>query len=184
MKHYLYTLLAAALIFAGISENASAKRVVAPQMYMFGFAASFSDTIVYFSDIQTIDSAWIDSRSNFLQSRDVYAAQFWDFLTANKQMRHRTCVVFYNKNRAQLEKKFVKMRRLYSKGKDGREHFDVRQLDAGEFRFRPIDLSELDAMEKAQAKEDEMADKDARKAAKAEKKDNKKQKKPEKRSGE
>lgn len=181
MKRYLYTLFVALILAASNLGDASAKRVVVPKMYMFGFAASFNDTIVYFTDIQEVDSAWIEKKSKFLQNRDLYASQLRDFLAKKKQMPHRTCIVFYNKKRAKLEKKFVKMRRLYSKGKDGREHFDMRQLEAGEFRFKPLDLTGLDEQEAAQALEDEKATKEAQKDAKAKKKADKKNKKSKKR---
>lgn len=151
MKHYLYTLLTAALLAVGTFGSASAKRVVAPEMYMFGFAASFADTIVCFTDIQRVDSAWIEKKSKFLQSRDMYAYQLRTFLSQTKQLPNRTCVVFYHKNRAKLEKKYVKMRRLYTTNRKGRQHFDVRFLDAGEFKFKSINLSELEKMEREEA---------------------------------
>ena len=151
MKHYLYSLLAVALFAICTAQSTSAKRVVVPQMYMFGFAASFSDTIVYFTDIQQVDSTWIDTKNNFLQSRDVYAAQLRTFLGGRKGMPNRTCVVFYNTKRSKIEKKYLKMRQLYSKGKDGQQHFDIRYLDDGDFRFKPIDLSELNIQEEEEA---------------------------------
>ena len=151
MKHNLYTLLAVALIAMCTAQGTSAKRVVVPQMYMFGFAASFSDTIVYFTDIQQVDSTWIDTKNNFLQSRDVYAAQLRTFLGGKKGLSHRTCVVYYNTKRSKIEKKYLKMRQLYTQGKDGQQHFDIRFLDNGEFRFKPIDLSELNIQEETEA---------------------------------
>jgi hypothetical protein len=163
MKHYLYSLLAVIILTVGLSQGTSAKRTVVPQMYMFGFAASFNDTIVYFTDIQQVDSAWIESKSKLLQSRDIYSAQLRSHLSLKKQLDNRTCVVFYNTNREKLEKKFIKMRRLYGKGKDGQDHFDVRFLEAGEFQFKPIDLSELDAAEQA-IEEDVKPEKKTKKA--------------------
>jgi hypothetical protein len=182
MKHYLYSLLAACLLTVFFTGNTSAKRVVVPKMYMFGFAASFSDTIVYFTDIQAVDSAWIDKKSGFLQSRDIYSSQLHSFLSRTKQMPHRTCVVFYDKKREKLEKKFVKIRRQYSKGKDGQEHFDVRFLEAGEFKFRSMNLTGLDEAEQQLATENEQAEKDAQKDVKNKKGKDKKQKKARKRS--
>lgn len=172
MKRYLYTLIAVAVLACCTIQSSMAKRVVAPQMYMFGFAASFSDTIVYFTDIQQVDSAWIDTKSKFLQSRDVYSAQLRTYLGGKKQMANRTCVVFYNPNRAKLEKKFLKMRKLYTNGKDGKQHFDVRYLDDNEFHFKAIDLTELNKQEENEAAEQKQQKKMAkqkRKEAKAKK---------------
>lgn len=151
MKRYLtYCLLVALMVLAGTVGGAHAKRAIAPNMYMFGFAASFGDTIVYFTDIQHIDSAWVDKKSDFLQSRDIYSAQLRDYLAKTYKLDNRTCVVFYSKNRNKLEKKYVKLRRLYAKGKDGREHFDLRMLEPGEFSFTSIDLTEDELMEQEQ----------------------------------
>lgn len=143
MKHTLYQFFTAFLLAVCTCTMIQAKKVVEPKMYMFGFSASFNDTIVYFTDIQEIDSVWIDKKSKFLQGRNLYAYQFRSFLAEHKSMPQRTCVVFYAKKRAKAEKEFMKMRKLYaSKGKDGLVHFDVRYLDDGEFRFKAVDMSE------------------------------------------
>lgn len=166
MKNYLsYPLLVLTLLLSLALTSAEAKRVVAPNMYMFGFSASFNDTIICFTEIQQVDSAWIDKKTGFLQSRDIYSGQLRDYLASKKRLPHRTCVVFYNKNRAKLEKTFVKMKRLYSKGKDGQQHFDIRMLDPDEFRFVPIDLTGLDQAEQEQVA-DEAKPKKSKKAGK------------------
>lgn len=171
MRQLFHTLLAVLLLTVGFCAGATAKRIVAPKMFMFGFAGSFNDTIVVFTDIQQVDSAWIDKKTNFLQSRDLYSSQLRDYLDQNKQLPYRTCVVFFDKDRARLEKKFMKMRKLYGKGKDGLSHFDVRLLEAGEFRFRPTDLTELVKMEEEQQTEYE--EKPAKKEKKKDKKSGK-----------
>ena len=48
------------------STTVEAKVKVAPKMYIFGFSASFKNSIVYFTDIQELDSAWIDTKTKFL----------------------------------------------------------------------------------------------------------------------
>ena len=48
------------------------------RVYVYGFAASFNDSIVYFTDIQTLDSATIASKSGFLYGRDNYSYQLRD----------------------------------------------------------------------------------------------------------
>ena len=70
-----------AVMALGMSTTTSAKKVQVPKMYIFGFAASFNDTIVHFTKVQELDSAWIDSKNKFMQSRELYSYQFRDFLT-------------------------------------------------------------------------------------------------------
>ena len=149
-----------------------AKEVMVPKMYMFAFAASFTDTIVYFTNVMEVDSVWVQSKSKFLIGRENYSRQFRDFLSEKKQMPHRTCIVVYHKNRKKLEKKYLKMKRLYTKSKDGLQHFDVRYLDYNEFAFKPIDINYYIELEKdriAQAKEQELTAKQQKATAKAQK---------------
>ena len=59
MKKTLILLLLAGLLSVG---TIFAHKQPVPRMYMFGVAASFTDTIVHFTNIQPVDSAWIESR--------------------------------------------------------------------------------------------------------------------------
>ena len=132
-----------AVMALGMSTTTSAKKVQVPKMYIFGFAASFNDTIVHFTQVQELDSAWIDSKNKFMQTRELYSYQFRDFLTNKKQMPRRTCVVFANKNRKKVEKKLLKFKQLYMQSKDNRQHFDVRFVDDQEFHFSTINLNDF-----------------------------------------
>ena len=69
------------LVFTALTillTGASAKKEPVPHIYMFGMAASFTDTIVFFTPIQQIDSAWIDTKSELLQERQAYSYQLRD----------------------------------------------------------------------------------------------------------
>jgi len=181
MKRYFFMLLAVVLLLAVGTTDISGKRVMIPKLYMFGFAASFNDTIVYFTDIQTVDSAWIEKKSKFLQSRNVYASELRNFLSDEMAMPHRTCVVFYSKKRSKIEKKYLKMKHKYGRQKDGREHFDIRYITEDKFRFRSIDLTGLDEAEKAQQQEDVQQEKIAKQARKQKRKEERKERKAQKR---
>jgi hypothetical protein len=125
----------------GVCTTASAKKVVVPKMYIFGMAASFSDTIVYFTNVQEIDSAWIDTKGNFLQGRNLYSLELRNYLKY-QGMDNRTCIVVANKKRSKLEKKFLKMKKLYTQSKDGKLHYDIRFINDQDFKFRTIDMSD------------------------------------------
>ena len=129
------------ILFAGVG-TISAKKQQVEKMYMFGMAAAFTDTIVHFTNIQTVDSVWIESKNNFLQDRNEYSYQLRTFLRDRQQMPNRTCIVFYSPKREKLEKKYQKMQRLYGKDKKGVEHFDVRYIMDTEFRFQPVKQEE------------------------------------------
>ena len=135
-KIFLLPLLAASMMM--VCTTMSARRQPVPQMYMFGVAASFTDTIVHFTAIQQVDSAWIETKNDFLQDRQAYSYQLRDYLSSQQQRPQRTCIVFYSQKREKLEKKYQKMLRLYTKFKDGLQHFDVRHLTPQDFQFRTV----------------------------------------------
>ena len=98
------------VVALGVCTTTEAKKVQVPKMYMFGMAASFNDTIVYFTSVQEIDSAWIEKKNKFLQARQLYSYQLRDYLASAKQMPRRTCIVFADKKLKKVEKKYLKMR--------------------------------------------------------------------------
>ena len=137
-KKLLLALFVASMLFC---SSAGARKLPA-QIYMFGVAASFTDTIVHFTDVQQIDSAWINQKNNFLLERQEYSYQLRSYLEQQQQMPHRTCIVFYAFKKKDIEKKYQKMIQLYTKSKDGLQHFDVRHLSRQDFAFKAIDASD------------------------------------------
>ncbi|MCR5712598.1 MAG: hypothetical protein K6G46_09170 [Prevotella sp.] len=117
-----------------------AKRMKAPKMYMFGFSASFQDSIVYMTDVQEVEGAWYDTKTKFLMGRQHYSYQLKDFLANNKQQPNRVCVVMYALTRKEAEKKFIKLRKEYTIKAKGK--YDVRYLTTADFHFQPVDMSE------------------------------------------
>lgn len=116
--------------------------------YMFGFAYSFNDSIVYFTDIQEMDSLWFTGKQDFLVNRDNYAYQLRDFLSSIGQ-NNRTCIVEYAFKRKDIEKKWNKLNTRYSinnktklrqekKHKEVKPPFQIKNLVNEEFMFQPI----------------------------------------------
>jgi hypothetical protein len=139
MKPIRHIAIGAALtmLLAFSYSAAQAKNVVEKKAYMFGFSASFNDSIIYFTDIQTVDSAWIDDKTLFLQGRDIYSQQLKDYFAASMQP-NRICVVMYAPTLKEAEKKYLKMRRIYTRKSD--TPYDVRYLTTNDFAFKPIQL--------------------------------------------
>jgi len=123
------------------ATTVQAKKVITPKMYIFGFAASFNDSIVHLTGIQAIDSVWTDSKTKFLLEREQYSYQLRDYL-ASQDMSERTCIVVYNQDLKKLQKQWLKMKRLYAVGKDGKVHFDMRAIEDKDFAFRKVDIIE------------------------------------------
>ena len=135
MKKCIVIVICLMMAFA---ETVSARKQQVEKMYMFGFAAAFTDTIVHFTNIQMIDSAWIESKNHFLQGREDYSIQLRDYLRDQLKSPNRTCIVFYSEKRDKLEKKYQKMMRLYGQDKNGNQHFDVRYITDMDFKFTTV----------------------------------------------
>jgi hypothetical protein len=145
MKHSLYRTLAVVVLFVSLSlGTASAKQIMLPKIYMFGFAASFNDTIIHFTNVMEVDSAWIETKNDFLLGRTLYSRQLRNHLAKDKAMQQRTCVVMYAKTKAKAEKQLVKLRKLYTENKHNKGHFDVRYINESEFHFTPVNIKDFE----------------------------------------
>lgn len=159
MNNILKVLLAAVVAACLWMPNTLvAKGQLAREMYVFGVAASFNDTIVHFTDIQPLDSAWVDSKTKFLLGRESYSYQLRDYISGMLNMPHRTCITFYGTNRGKLEKQYLKMLRLYSsqnKGKKGKpvRSYDVRHINQNQFRYLSVDMGDVAVPEKKDQKQ-------------------------------
>lgn len=132
MKSLKYILLFTLTLTAlGIS----AKSLKTNQVYMFGFSASFKDSIVYVTDIQHVEGAWIETKNKFLLGRDNYSYQLKNYLTDSLSRPDRICMVFYALKKKKAEKQYLKLMKKYKKG------YEVRYLNAREFKFDAVDMS-------------------------------------------
>jgi len=160
LKHSLLAILLMALLPA----QSMAKPTVAPKAYMFGFIANFTDSVVYFTDIQTVDSVWYDSKTKFLLGRSSYSHQLRNYFSETLNKPNSTCVVIYGLNRQDAEKKLVKLKKIYTVKHAGK--YDVRNLNENEFHFTTVDMrseEEKAAQAASSSKRPDKARKDGRK---------------------
>ncbi len=132
------TLLLGLIALIAFSSNAGAKNVIRPT-YIFGFSASFNDSIVYFTNIQQVDSAWISTRTNFLYGRDNYSYQLRDYLTSIG-MSNRTCLIEFASTKKDIDKKYQKlMNRYIPKKKKGElPKYAIKHLTTSDFQFKAL----------------------------------------------
>ena len=121
----------AACLVAGMATSLSAK-VERTTVYIFGFSASFTDSVAYITDIQQMDSAYIETKSDFLMDRVVYSDQLQTYLEAVKQMPVPTCAVFFHTKKGKLQEEYEKIRKRYQEDKG----VVLRDLPSTEFRFQ------------------------------------------------
>lgn len=96
-------------------SSAYAKKDKSEGLYMAGVSASFTDSLIYFTDIQFVDSVAYTS-DGMLSSRAQYSEQLDNYLEYQKGMKNRTCFIYYNKKKSKLEKTIKKMKDKYLKG--------------------------------------------------------------------
>lgn len=136
MKDYIRkTIIAALLITAGIG-GVTAKIVQRPA-YMFGFSASFKDSTVYMTNVQRVDSTWIDTRTKFLIDREMYSFQLKRFLTEQMgEPASRVCIVVFAWNQKAAEKKMLKMKKKYTTKLV--KPYEMIYVDEKDFKFAPV----------------------------------------------
>lgn len=109
LRKSVFAAIAATLLIAvSMQAKDEMKRI-----YIFGFASSFNDSIVCFTDVQAVDSAWLNSKNHFLVSRENYSYQLRDYLEG-EGYKHPTCMISYSTNLKKLTKKYNKMRNSYT----------------------------------------------------------------------
>lgn len=131
MRKYILAISFALLSLAAWSANKPAR------VYMFGFAASFNDSTVYFTEIQEVDSAYIDAKTKFLYSRENYSYQLRDYLQ-QQGFATPTCITVFALNKKDIQQKYDKMRKRYT----GEASYLVKDVKAPWFVFHAIKSEE------------------------------------------
>lgn len=124
-------------ICSSMMAHAEEKTIIAPA-YAFGFSASFKDSVVYFTEIGIVDSLYMNSKTKFILGRDNFSNQLKNYLEGSLGEKNRTCVFFYDVKEKNLRKTFVEMMEKYQK-----EKYIVKTISQNDFRFIPIDMSEM-----------------------------------------
>ncbi len=133
--------LALVLSLAPATLNAASKPKP-KRIYIFGFAASFRDSLAYVTDIQALDTAYITSKG-FLADRTLYSTQLELYLAGTLHTENMTCAVFFDTSHKSLEKKFLKVRKKYRT----KHAVVLTPLHTSDFRFEPEEWVELVEME-------------------------------------
>jgi hypothetical protein len=98
-------------------------------MYIVGVSASFTDSLIYFTDVQFVDSVTLNSEK-LLPNRSQYSEQLEEYLKMREGGKNRTCFIYYNKKKAALEKMVKKMKEKYQK--DGKS---ILKETGSDFKF-------------------------------------------------
>lgn len=102
-------------------------------VYAFGVAASFNDSIVYYTEIQVLDSVKLD-KNGFLPKRELYTYQLKNYLEYNLQKPDYTCMIYFSENKGKLEKEAANVQGKYKKS----EGLVLEALKPDAFRFEKL----------------------------------------------
>lgn len=146
---YLKAILLALLVCSCLGVQASKKGKVEQQkVYIFGFSASFVDSVAYLTDVMELDSATILS-NGFLAERQLYSMQLESYIQEQFKVMNSTNAVFFSKKRKELEAKHEKMNHRYQRG----SNLALVCLSEDDFRFHPeehIEAVEIQETPKAE----------------------------------
>lgn len=113
MKRFIITffifVLSGCLIQVYAEKQPEMRRV-----YIFGFAASFTDSTACQTVVQTIDSAWIDGHK-FLVDRSLYGLQMQNYMETQEHSKNSICSIFFDTNPRKLQRIWRRVRKRYEK---------------------------------------------------------------------
>lgn len=138
MRRVITTLLIA-FVCVGLADVWAQKTPVVSRVYVFGFAASFTDSIACQTEIQQLDSAWIEPSHEFLIDRSLYGLQLQNHMSSVEGCRNAICSIFFNKNPRKLQRTWKKVKKRYEKAEGLR--FSV--IPAQRFSFTAEEYHEV-----------------------------------------
>ncbi len=132
----LRQLLIVTALLVGCVINGNAKGYRPAKIYMFGFAASFNDSTVYLTDIQTVNAYLVNNRTKFLANREDYSYQLRNYLQSNGLEVYPTCITMFAENEKDATKKYLKLKERYEKSK---KKYSIKSLKDSQFKYTPVE---------------------------------------------
>lgn len=132
----LRQLLIVTALLVGCVINGNAKGYRPAKIYMFGFAASFNDSTVYLTDIQTVNAYLVNNRTKFLANREDYSYQLRNYLQSNGLEAYPTCITMFAENEKDATKKYLKLKERYEKPK---KKYSIKSLKDSQFKYTPVE---------------------------------------------
>ena len=124
---FIKTVLPAIVMLCVLSSFSLLKKNQA--VYAFGISASFTDSIVYYTEIQVLDSASL-TPEGFLPKREAYSYQLKNYLE-NKGEANRTCMIYFSDSQKKIAKEFEKISGKYKKDKS----VSFQKIEKKDFQF-------------------------------------------------
>jgi hypothetical protein len=122
--------VAGILMSAQSSKEAKVKEVKKDAVYVLGVSASFTDSLVYFTEVQQVEGLKL-GKKELLPERQHYSQQLQAYLE-QQGLENRTCFVYYQRSEAKLKKFSAQLKQKYQKNNT---KLLIQQVNPNEFRF-------------------------------------------------
>ena len=112
--------LLCAVVLVSVALGASARKKKTDKsdeftpVYVFGIGLSFNDSIVYYTDIQLLDSAKV-GKYDVLEMRSDYSNQFRAYIESRMHKADYSTMTVYELKRSKAEKDYRKFLKKYEK---------------------------------------------------------------------
>ena len=113
---FAFCLMLPCVAFAKDGEKKESKKKNDKEVYVLGVSLSFSDSIVYFTEIQHVEGAVLDG--NFLPNRHMYSYELKDYMSYEEGKPGRTSFIYFSEKRSKLEKKEQKLKKRLTERQD------------------------------------------------------------------
>ena len=80
------------------------------KVYLFGVSQELTDSVVYVTFINEVDSFDLAKKTKFLPFRSEFSLQLKEYMEGTLKKDHQTTVVFYSNSRKKLSKKYYKIK--------------------------------------------------------------------------
>ena len=111
---FILCLVMPSLSFAKGDKKKESKKKIQTEVYVWGVSLSFSDSIVYFTEIQRVEGAIIEDK--LLPNRHLYAYELKDYMSYEEGKPGRTSFIYFSDKRSKLEKKEQKVKKKLIEG--------------------------------------------------------------------
>lgn len=83
------------------------------KVYLFGVSQLLTDSVVYITFINEVDSLDLAKKTKFLPFRSEFSLQLREYMEGTLKKDHQTTTVFFSTNRKKLSKKYYKIKKRF-----------------------------------------------------------------------
>lgn len=124
--------------FAGNNEKKVGKEI-GNKVFIFGVGTSFTDSIVYMSEIIELDNFPLEKSTKFLPYRSEFSVQLKQYLEGQLGLMNQTCCVFFSEKKKEISKRYYKTKKHYL------DKMDIKLviINSDDFKFNKPEVNHV-----------------------------------------